>query len=306
MQSEAQLPAIDAAAWFELVNKSMTAAGASALGLPGGMTPHQASSPKFIFRINLAGKVLTSSISTTQLQMQAQMLAMISMMPTLAMAPGMLPILPVTTGGGTPAAADKPLGTKRVSETTGNSEDEETEISNKKTKPSSSNPKNDNEQEAALALLASAAAVKNEQKPAVEQQVSLDNPIPSNMEAWINAQVAVAAAAANAIPPSSIEEDINIEGLDEKEIKKLRRKQSNRESARRSRLRKQAECELLAEENKQLKVQLQVLRGEHMQLISKVQSLEAELNIIKGVQNTQEKQADDTDKTEPLKEEKRN
>ncbi len=40
--------------------------------------------------------------------------------------------------------------------------------------------------------------------------------------------------------------------LDEREAKRLRRKQSNRESARRSRLRKQAECEALARQVKEL------------------------------------------------------
>ncbi len=40
--------------------------------------------------------------------------------------------------------------------------------------------------------------------------------------------------------------------LDEREAKRLRRKQSNRESARRSRLRKQAECEQLARQVKDL------------------------------------------------------
>ena len=39
---------------------------------------------------------------------------------------------------------------------------------------------------------------------------------------------------------------------DERELKRLRRKQSNRESARRSRLRKQAECEALARQVKDL------------------------------------------------------
>ena len=39
---------------------------------------------------------------------------------------------------------------------------------------------------------------------------------------------------------------------DEREVKKMRRKQSNRESARRSRLRKQAECEQLGRQVKDL------------------------------------------------------
>lgn len=40
--------------------------------------------------------------------------------------------------------------------------------------------------------------------------------------------------------------DVGCAWQDDREVKRLRRKQSNRESARRSRLRKQAECESLS------------------------------------------------------------
>jgi plant G-box-binding factor len=43
---------------------------------------------------------------------------------------------------------------------------------------------------------------------------------------------------------------------DEREAKRLRRKQSNRESARRSRMKKQAECENLGDTVKILSVRL--------------------------------------------------
>ncbi|XP_058069100.1 G-box-binding factor 1-like isoform X2 [Magnolia sinica] len=63
--------------------------------------------------------------------------------------------------------------------------------------------------------------------------------------------------------------------MDERELKKWKRKQSNRESARRSRLRKQAECEELAarvhtlnEENQTLKNEIQRLSGECDKLTS--------------------------------------
>ncbi|KAK1315029.1 hypothetical protein QJS10_CPA06g02305 [Acorus calamus] len=68
--------------------------------------------------------------------------------------------------------------------------------------------------------------------------------------------------------------------LDEKELKRQRRKQSNRESARRSRLRKQAECEELAQrvgilndENASLKDELANLREECEKLASENASL---------------------------------
>lgn len=61
--------------------------------------------------------------------------------------------------------------------------------------------------------------------------------------------------------------DLKVPLMDEKEIKKQRRKQSNRESARRSRLRKQQECENLhrqvkdlTDENQELKKQVQELQ----------------------------------------------
>lgn len=63
--------------------------------------------------------------------------------------------------------------------------------------------------------------------------------------------------------------------LDERELKRQKRKQSNRESARRSRLRKQAECEELAqkvdvlkEENASLKAELNRIRADYEQLFS--------------------------------------
>ncbi|KAI3692222.1 hypothetical protein L6452_32033 [Arctium lappa] len=62
---------------------------------------------------------------------------------------------------------------------------------------------------------------------------------------------------------------------DERELKRQRRKQSNRESARRSRLRKQAECdelaqraEVLKEENSSLRAEVSRLRSEYDQLLA--------------------------------------
>merc|ERR1712066_1017438 len=50
--------------------------------------------------------------------------------------------------------------------------------------------------------------------------------------------------------------------LDEKETKKLKRKQSNRESARRSRMRKQAEVEELQKKKLKLEYENHILRRE--------------------------------------------
>ncbi|KAI8554329.1 hypothetical protein RHMOL_Rhmol05G0090100 [Rhododendron molle] len=67
---------------------------------------------------------------------------------------------------------------------------------------------------------------------------------------------------------------------DERELKRQRRKQSNRESARRSRLRKQTECDELAlrtealnEENTTLRTELSCIRSEYEQLVSENASL---------------------------------
>ncbi|XP_072988471.1 bZIP transcription factor 1-B-like isoform X1 [Typha latifolia] len=71
---------------------------------------------------------------------------------------------------------------------------------------------------------------------------------------------------------------------DERELKRQRRKQSNRESARRSRLRKQAECEELGqraeslkEENASLRAEINRIRKEYEVLLSQNTSLKEKL-----------------------------
>eukprot|EP01018_Ginkgo_biloba_P005450 Gb_21161 [translate_table: standard] len=63
---------------------------------------------------------------------------------------------------------------------------------------------------------------------------------------------------------------------DERELKRQRRKQSNRESARRSRLRKQAECEELAQRVETLKEENAVLRAELTHLQEECKNLSSE------------------------------
>ncbi|KAH8513828.1 hypothetical protein H0E87_006911 [Populus deltoides] len=80
---------------------------------------------------------------------------------------------------------------------------------------------------------------------------------------------------------------------DERELKRQRRKQSNRESARRSRLRKQAECdelaqraEVLKEENANLRSEVNQIKSEYEQLLAENASLKERLGEVHGQEDS--------------------
>lgn len=97
----------------------------------------------------------------------------------------------------------------------------------------------------------------------------------------------VAGGIVTASPRDSVQSQLWLQ--DEREIKRQRRKQSNRESARRSRLRKQAECDELAqraealkEENGNLRSEVSRIRSEYEQLLSENASLKERLGEVPG------------------------
>eukprot|EP00252_Welwitschia_mirabilis_P025664 TRINITY_DN8127_c0_g1_i3.p1 TRINITY_DN8127_c0_g1~~TRINITY_DN8127_c0_g1_i3.p1 ORF type:complete len:399 (-),score=89.96 TRINITY_DN8127_c0_g1_i3:259-1455(-) len=110
------------------------------------------------------------------------------------------------------------------------------------------------------------------------------------MDFWSGTPVTPTSTARAKLPIASSSTAIVPQNMpaDERELKRQRRKQSNRESARRSRLRKQAECEelqrqvgRLKEENEILRTELNHLREQCEQLSSENNSLTEQLHTLR-------------------------
>ncbi|ONM52397.1 EM binding protein 1-like protein [Zea mays] len=97
------------------------------------------------------------------------------------------------------------------------------------------------------------------------------------MDIWnASPALAVPAVQGEVSPGLALARRDGVTQLDEREIKRERRKQSNRESARRSRLRKQQECEELARKVADLTTENSALRAELDNLKKACQDMEAE------------------------------
>ncbi|KAL6905867.1 hypothetical protein ACP4OV_003468 [Aristida adscensionis] len=133
------------------------------------------------------------------------------------------------------------------------------------------------------------------------------------MDYWANTASSTPAihgkATATTVPGAVVPAEQWIQ--DERELKRQRRKQSNRESARRSRLRKQAECEELAQraevlkqENASLRDEVNRIRKEYEELLSKNNSLKEKLGDKQhktdeaGLDNKLQHSGDDSQKKE--------
>ncbi|KAM3261452.1 hypothetical protein ACQJBY_052232 [Aegilops geniculata] len=81
---------------------------------------------------------------------------------------------------------------------------------------------------------------------------------------------------------ASSQSNASLSQMDERELKRERRKQSNRESARRSRLRKQQECEELAQKVSELTAANGTLRSELDQLKKDCKTMETENKQLMG------------------------
>ncbi|KAI4985812.1 hypothetical protein ZWY2020_018442 [Hordeum vulgare] len=81
---------------------------------------------------------------------------------------------------------------------------------------------------------------------------------------------------------ASSQSNASLSQMDERELKRERRKQSNRESARRSRLRKQQECEELAQKVSELTAANGTLRSELDQLKEDCKTMEVENKQLMG------------------------
>jgi plant G-box-binding factor len=123
-------------------------------------------------------------------------------------------------------------------------------------------------------------------------RAALPNATPNlniGMDLWsASPALAVPAVQGEANPGLALARRDSVTQLDERELKRERRKQSNRESARRSRLRKQQECEELARKVADLTTENSALRAELDNLKKACQDMEAENSrLLGGVAHSQ-------------------
>ncbi|PUZ36451.1 hypothetical protein GQ55_9G038800 [Panicum hallii var. hallii] len=102
------------------------------------------------------------------------------------------------------------------------------------------------------------------------------------IDLWSNSPVKAETSGQIEINAAAPSHDVPLSQMDERELKRERRKQSNRESARRSRLRKQQECEELAQKVTDLTAINGALRSELDQLKKACEDLEAENSELMG------------------------
>uniref|UniRef100_A0A0E0DZX7 BZIP domain-containing protein n=1 Tax=Oryza meridionalis TaxID=40149 RepID=A0A0E0DZX7_9ORYZ len=118
----------------------------------------------------------------------------------------------------------------------------------------------------------SQAAAMSEQHP-VKAAPNLN----IGMDIWSNSTMAaMPSGQAEVNAGTSLRRDKVLSQMDERELKRERRKQSNRESARRSRLRKQQECEELSQKVTELTAVNSTLRTELDKLKKDCEDMEAE------------------------------
>ncbi|GFP84439.1 g-box-binding factor 1 [Phtheirospermum japonicum] len=143
-------------------------------------------------------------------------------------------------------------------------------------------------------MLADGANAQNGVQPNLQTSVA-GNPVVSGpatnlnigMDLWNGSGPNRASVSPTVVAPSGVMSDQWVQ--DERELKRQKRKQSNRESARRSRLRKQAECEdlqqrvdKLSNENHTLRDELQRLSEDCDKLSSENISIKEELTKLYG------------------------
>ncbi|XP_062224198.1 transcription factor HBP-1a-like isoform X2 [Phragmites australis] len=185
--------------------------------------------------------------------------------------PGAAPSAPEMNGKSEPGRTSGPSANGITSHSESGSESE-SEGSDANSQNDSHSKENDGKEDASQGTIQPGAMVGGVPGSTTNLNIGVDY--------WIAPGSAAVPAIHGKAPAGSTRGD----QWDERELKKQKRKQSNRESARRSRLRKQAECEELGQhaeslrsENSSLRAELERIRKEYEQLLSKNASLKEKL-----------------------------